>query len=737
MFSRPGDWRHRGKTGEIKVTETAPTPAVRAAKTPPLLLMAALLFWGWQSGYLIFGAIMGAVLESARFMKVRWNLSDTDFRRIVNFCTLFTLATMLYVFSTAQETEAGSHGSFAAVGGTVEISRLRAFTSFLQWQPMFLFVFVAAQTFSTREKIPLTAISLISRWRSRQNQKHGDVPAGLSVNVAHPYFIVCLFSAGVHVNGGNSSYFWGQGVLLAWALWPLRSRRFGNAVWSCLMLVVVGIGFGGQYEISQAQRLLDGKDASWMARFLRQKTDAFHGITSIGEIGNLKLSARIVIRLTPRNGRSPPTYLREASYRSYRSQNWSGGGARNDFEEVLHDFNSDNWNLLPGTTNALAVNIACYADGHSQATGDPEGLLPLPTGSRRLENLSALTIKKNKTGAVLATGRGNLMVFDVLYGPGETIDSPPNTNWDCIVPTNEASALDRVISEMKTFGKDDAQKLLAVQQFFSSKFVYSTWLGPDKLASKYETPLARFLLDSRSGHCEYFATATVLLLRELGIPARYAVGYYAHEVSGQGFVVRERDAHAWCLVWDQRAKMWKDFDTTPGSWVATEGQHASFLQLFSDFWSVVRFEIGRFKFWPHQTSSRQYIFWILIPLMALLLYKIAFRCGRKRKQDKQNVKTSSPISCPGLDSEFYLLESKLAEPGLPRQPGEALSDWLSRALAEPALADLRAPFQQLLRLHYRHRFDPHGLSGKEREALTKETRICMETLSRIGAFRRF
>jgi hypothetical protein len=243
--------------------------------------------------------------------------------------------------------------------------------------------------------------------------------------------------------------------------------------------------------------------------------------------------------------------------------------------------------------------------------------------------------------------------------------------------------------------------------------------------------LARFLLDSRSGHCEYFATATVLLLRELGIPARYAVGYYAHEISGQGFVVRERDAHAWCLVWDQRAKGWKDFDTTPGSWVATEGQRGSSLQWFSDFWSLVRFEIARFKLWPNQTSSRQYVLWAVVPLMALLLYQIAFRRGRKRKQEKQNVNTASPILCPGLDSEFYLLESKLAEPGLRRQPGEALSDWLSRALAEPALADLRVPLRQLLRLHYRHRFDPHGLSGKEREALTRETRIYMETLLRM------
>jgi protein-glutamine gamma-glutamyltransferase len=700
-------------------------------KTPRFLLLAALLFWGWQSGFLIFGAVMGVLLESARFIKARWELSDTDFRRIVNFCTLSTLATMFYVFTAAQETGAGFHGSSAAARRTMETSGLRTSTAFLQWQPIFLFVFVAAQTFSTREKIPLTAISLISRWRSRQNQKHGDTPAGFSVNIAYPYFIVCLFSASIHANAGTSSYFWGLVILLAWVLWPLRSRRFGISIWLCLAAVAVGIGFLGQYGISRVQHFLENYNTQWAARFFRQRTDASHSVTAIGEIGNLKLSGRIVIRLTPKNGDSPPTYLREASYRSYHSQNWSAGSSQKDFAEVLPDANNGNWDLLPEKTNALAVNIACYLDGRSPDTGDPEGLLPLPTGSRRLENLPALILKKSKMGAVLATGQGSLMMFDARYGPGATIDSFPDTNWDYTVPTNETPALDRAISEMKISGTNDAQKISAVRQFFSSKFIYSTWIGPDKRARTNETPLGRFLLDSRSGHCEYFATATVLLLRELGVPARYAVGFYVHESSGHGFVVRERDAHAWCLAWDQSAKTWDNFDTTPDSWVAIEGQRASILQWFSDSWSWIRFEFARFEFWQSQTNSRQYILWALAPVMAFLLYQIFFRRGRTRKPQKQNIKTSAPISWPGLDSEFYLLERKLTERGVPRQSGEALSDWLARALAEPALADLRTPLQQLFSLHYRHRFDPRGLSTQERAALASETKICLEMLARM------
>ena len=117
-------------------------------------------------------------------------------------------------------------------------------------------------------------------------------------------------------------------------------------------------------------------------------------------------------------------------------------------------------------------------------------------------------------------------------------------------------------------------------------------------------------------------------------------------------------------------------------------------------------------------------------MLALLLYQIIFRHGRGRRPRAKTGDSAAAILWPGLDSEFYLLERKLAERGVPRQPGEPLSDWLGRTLDDPALADLRQPLQALLRRHYRHRFDPRGLSAPEREALARESKTCLETLSR-------
>lgn len=59
------------------------------------------------------------------------------------------------------------------------------------------------------------------------------------------------------------------------------------------------------------------------------------------------------------------------------------------------------------------------------------------------------------------------------------------------------------------------------------------------------------LFDVREGYCTYYATAMIVMLRHLGIPARLAAGFSQGEFdAGLGqFVVREREAHTWVEVY--------------------------------------------------------------------------------------------------------------------------------------------------------------------------------------------
>jgi transglutaminase-like putative cysteine protease len=60
-----------------------------------------------------------------------------------------------------------------------------------------------------------------------------------------------------------------------------------------------------------------------------------------------------------------------------------------------------------------------------------------------------------------------------------------------------------------------------------------------------------FLFNTRAGFCEHFASAFVVVMRALDIPARVVTGYQGGELNPvDGFMtVRQSDAHAWAEVW--------------------------------------------------------------------------------------------------------------------------------------------------------------------------------------------
>jgi protein-glutamine gamma-glutamyltransferase len=736
-------------------------------KPPPFLLSITLLFWGWQSDLFLPSALMAVILESARVFKSRWDFSEDDFSKAWSFCSLVLLAVIVFSF-----TNNDGPSSFANLLDDMRPANTRSATNAsaqtaaqtIRWLPMIFFPFLAAQVFSTSESIPLTTISLIMRRRWRKAKQLGQpAPAVRGFNVGYPYFCTTLLAASFHPSEDNS-YFWGFCALLTWVLWTQRSRRFSIRVWIAVLAVAATAGYFGQRSVTRAQAYLTLLNSQWLANFMRRPDDPFQNRTAFGYVGHLKLSGQIVIRLQPDKPKNIPPYLREASYRLYRTGTWFAGSSRDDFSSISEEqpLPSGNWPLLPEKRNASRINIACYLEGYSK--GSSAGLLPLPTGVTRLEKLNAFIVDTNSAGSVLAHGPG-LVMFDAIYGPGATIDSPPTSrtnlntrgrrlfeesglgrfepvtegetsgeprrfvfqvdNEDLAVPPSEKAALNAVITELNLRKRPLAETLQLVQQFFNDKFKYSMWQAAPRSATTNQTPLARFLLTTRSGHCEYFATATALLLRELGIPARYATGYSVHEESGDGYVVRLSDAHAWTLVWDEERKQWFDFDTTPASWVEMEKKNRSPLSWLKDAWSRLKFEFSRLR--NGQTNLRSYLLWIILPGMLLLLYQIVFRRGRKRRKDQKSDAAFLAI-LPGLDSDFYKLEKKISARGLTRGTAEPLNLWLQRVEKSAGMESLREPLRELLKLHYRHRFDPHGLNAADRETLKAETRRCLELL---------
>jgi hypothetical protein len=694
----------------------------------PFLLGATLLFWGWQSQLFLAGLLMAVLLESSRWIHTRWDLSDRDFNRIWTFCTILLLAVIVYAFSS---NEGPSHfGGFLQhpdlkTERGVGTSTAKTMAQVLRWLPMIFFLFIAAQQYSTSGSIPLQTISLIVGWQWRKARKSGQaLPERRSIDISYVYFALCLLAASVH-SAEDTSYFWGLCVLVGWALWPRRAR---NAwIWAGALGLAVGLGYFGQGGLGRMRIYLEGFNPQWLSNLPRPGMDPGRTKTALGQVGRIKGSSKIVIRLETPEGGHPPALLREASYREYyvarefSRTEWKAGASKDEWDVIYADKKQgeNTYVLVLGKSNLLSkVTIASYVDR-------PKGLLPLPEGVAKVDNLFINQMQRNGAGAVLVEGPG-LVIFDAYFGPGETLDSPPNPSQDLAPLKNiyEAQALQQVIQEFHLEGETRQKTLQNVMAFFESHFTYSTWQDQPPPADKHETPLSRFLLHTRKGHCEYFATATVLLLRELGIPARYAVGYAVHEASGKKYIVRQRDAHAWCLVWNEDRQIWENFDTTPGSWIAAEEKQASSLEFLSDLWSGLVFQISKIR-WG-QTRVREYILWGITPVLAILLFQIISRGRRKRKVRESK---ADSVSWPGLDSEFYDLERRLSRRGFVRERSEPLGRWLRRAASAPGLSDVAPPLEKVFSLHYRYRFDPRGLTPSERDALRHEAREC---LARIG-----
>ncbi len=72
-----------------------------------------------------------------------------------------------------------------------------------------------------------------------------------------------------------------------------------------------------------------------------------------------------------------------------------------------------------------------------------------------------------------------------------------------------------------------------------------------------------FLFDYQKGFCNYYATAQIMLLRSLGIPARMVVGYAQGQSDPRGtvYTVTERERHAWPEVYFPGIG-WVEFEPT-------------------------------------------------------------------------------------------------------------------------------------------------------------------------------
>lgn len=110
----------------------------------------------------------------------------------------------------------------------------------------------------------------------------------------------------------------------------------------------------------------------------------------------------------------------------------------------------------------------------------------------------------------------------------------------------------------KTAATPEEKAMALISHFSQAGFTYST--TPPPLSGP---PLDTFLLETKTGYCEHYASAFAFMMNVLGVPARVVGGYLGGELNpfGNYLIVRQAYAHAWAEYFDP-ASGWVRIDPT-------------------------------------------------------------------------------------------------------------------------------------------------------------------------------
>lgn len=636
---------------------------------PQYLGGLAILFWGLQSDLLWFAIPMALILELRYFTKTRWALTQKDFYQIADLTSVALVLVIVFLFLNRRE--------------------YHFITTLLTWMPLLIYPLVALKGYSTTHRLTLDVL-----FYSLRKQRE---PVTQSWNMDYVMLATCLLAAGF--NREASYYLPIAALIVTLALYQLRSPRWSRTMLVVSLGVIVLAAGVLQSGIRHTHLGIKEKTEQLIAQWISRRTDPLKTRTAIGQLGQMKLSDAIAFRIEPLSGEPDfPRLLREAAYNSPSDIDWQVFDPRFDTEPAADDFR---WSFSEGPPSQ-------YPEARIYKTFDrTRALVPVPEELAELYELPAADLKRSTYGTIQATGLIPAPHYRVRYqATGHLGDRPSST--DLFVPEEYQEYLDTVIPQAMA----PSNAIAFVQNYFAD-FRYTLY-QPDE--ARQHNSLIHFMRDRQAGHCEYFASATAIMLRKLGIASRYVVGFAIQEWDDDlaMYVVRERHAHAWAIAFvdDQ----WVVVDTTPAQWLTVEENNASPLQ---PLWDSINNNWFLFLRWWNEQELEDYereLYLFGAVLFLILLWRIR---NSEQVVLEDSVTTNPSIqSLPGQESPFFRVEEHLAGIGYGRNPGELMAKWLLR-IKHPELLPL-------LTYHNRWRFDPRGISMTDKERLARQVLAWLE-----------
>ena len=298
------------------------------------------------------------------------------------------------------------------------------------------------------------------------------------------------------------------------------------------------------------------------------RTSGFSETVDLGMIGPIKRDPGIVMRveLADRSGKAEDHfYLRGMAYDRYDGRSWTTQltNRRAVSESSPGTFTIRSGQPRPSGQNgplirqtilleALDTAVLFAAPFPESVSGQFFGIQSDPTGALYLPLSASSRIEYTVLSRPHSVQPADLLPQPVTY-------SGPFARHYLQLPdaSERVAALAQEVTQAKASTYEKAQ---AVQDYLSRNFRYSL----DIPASSQERPLEEFLFSRKTGYCEHYATAMVVMLRSVGVAARLVTGFLATEWNEYGnyYLVRQRDAHAWVEVYLPHSG-WVMMDPTP------------------------------------------------------------------------------------------------------------------------------------------------------------------------------
>ncbi|HUO85984.1 MAG TPA: DUF3488 and transglutaminase-like domain-containing protein [Thermoanaerobaculia bacterium] len=276
----------------------------------------------------------------------------------------------------------------------------------------------------------------------------------------------------------------------------------------------------------------------------------FSDQVTLDSIGRLRDNRQVALRLD--YGSSPPpgeVRLKGGTYERYRAGRWVASQLRSGAERDR----SDSLRLADGTP---AAEVLIYRLPMASRS------VPVPVESLRLQDVQRWRVAVDRGGALqLRRVPNDPLDYRVELAAGAisgAVEPEPGSDAATLDLTGVTPRMIDLASTVAGTGPL-GEKARRLERFLIDNYDYTL----DLVGRPGDEALERFLFDDRRGHCEYFASALVLLLRTQGIHSRLITGFLGAERNALGLhVVRHGNAHAWVEAW-LPDEGWQVLDPTP------------------------------------------------------------------------------------------------------------------------------------------------------------------------------